>query len=103
MARGRKAIQTDTTPGKVLVLALLANAPIAVAFIVAPLLAGGAAQARALAPYVLWGTPPLAAASLLVYIRAPEDRKMHRAARIGLLLDAVALALWLLVLIAPKR
>ena len=99
VGRGRRT--EDTTPGKVLALALLANAPIALAFVVAPL-AGDLERARSLAPYVLWGVPPLVAASVWVYLRAPPDRKAHRAARIGLVLDAVAARLWVLVLLAPR-
>lgn len=101
MGRGRRAVETDTTPGKVLALALLANAPIALAFVVAPL-TGDLARARSLAPFVLWGVPPLVAASVWLFLRAPPERKAHRAARIGLVLDAVAALLWLLVLIAPR-
>ena len=98
MARGRKAVVTDTTPGKVLALALLANAPILLGFVLVPLLAGPA-SAQAFVPYVLFGTPPVAAWSLLFYARAPPERRAHRAARIGVLLDGVALLLWIFVLL----
>ena len=100
MAKGRRtaeALATDTTPGKVLALALLANAPIFVGFVLVPLFSGPLA-ARETAPYVLVGTPVVAAWSLVVWARAPPERKGHRAARIGLLLDGVALLLWVLVL-----
>ncbi|HEX2022154.1 MAG TPA: hypothetical protein VHH36_05535 [Candidatus Thermoplasmatota archaeon] len=96
MARGRKAVVTDTTPGKVLLLALLAAAPVALAFVFAPLATGGATTPTFLR-LVLFGTPVLAAWSLVLYVRAHPGRRAHRAARIGLLLDGVCLFLWLLV------
>lgn len=101
MARqGRRAVApVDTRPGQVLALALLANLPVLVGFVLAPLLSGGSPEAaRAMVPVVLWATPLLAAASLLVFARAPPDRRRHRASRLGLVLDVVALALWALVL-----
>lgn len=96
--RAARAAGVDTTPGKVLALALLANAPIAVGFILAPLLTGDAASGRAYAPVVLWATPPFALLSAYLYARAPHGRRAHRAARIGLLLSVTALVLWALVL-----
>jgi hypothetical protein len=96
MARGRRAHDVDTTPGKVLALALLANAPILLGFVLAPLF-GGPEAARAFVPYVLLGTPPVAAASLWFFARAAPERRAHRAARIGVLLDGVGLLLWALV------
>lgn len=101
MATGRRAsraLAVDATPGKVLALALLANAPVLAGFILAPLFASPAAG-RAFAPYVLFGTPVVAVWSLVLWARAPAERKAHRAARIGLLLDGVALLLWVLVLL----
>lgn len=96
---GRRAkLAEDTTPGKVLALALVALAPIAVGFVLAPLFSSPAA-ARPFVPYVLVGTPVVAAWSLVVWSRASPDRRAHRAARIGLLLDGVALLLWGLVLL----
>lgn len=93
--RRARALATDTTPGKVLALALLANAPIAAGFVLGPLLSGGdAARARAFVPFVLVLTPVLAAAALLVYFRARPDRRAHRAARMGVVLAGVALLLW---------
>jgi hypothetical protein len=89
----------DTTPGKVLVLAVLANAPIAAGFVLVPLFSGADRSASlGFVPYVLWVTPPLAVASLWSFARAPRDRKMHRAARIGAILAVIALVLWALVL-----
>ena len=96
--RTSQALAVDATPGKVLALALLANAPILVGFVLVPLFAGPAA-ARGFAPYVLFGTPVVALWSLVVWGRAPAERKAHRAARIGLLLAGTALLLWLLVLL----
>lgn len=101
MAQGRRtrdALAVDATPGKILALALVANAPILVGFVLAPLLAG-AESARAFAPYVLAGTPVVAAWSLFVYFRAPPERKAHRASRMGVMLDGVALFLWALLLL----
>jgi hypothetical protein len=101
MATGRRtsqALAVDATPGKVLALALLANAPIFVGFVLALLLSGPDA-ARAFAPYVLFGTPLVALWSIVLWARAPAERKAHRAARIGLLLDGVALFLWVMLLI----
>lgn len=89
----------DTTPGKILAMAILANAPIAAGFVLVPLFTGGdAATARAFVPFVLWLVPPLALGSVFVYARAAKERRRHRASRIGLLLAVVALGLWTLVL-----
>lgn len=100
--RTAQAMAVETTPGKVLALALLANAPILVGFVLVPLVASPEA-ARAAAPYVLFGTPVVALWSLVVWVRAPPERKVHRAARIGLLLDGVALFLWGVLLVAFLR
>lgn len=70
--------------------------------VVVLLLTGDTAAARRFAPLVLWATPLLAVLAILVYVRAKPDRRAHRASRIGLLLACVALALWLLVLLAPR-
>ena len=59
--------------------------------------------ALAFVPFVLWIVPPLALGSFFVYVRAPKDRKRHRASRIGVVLAAVALGLWLLVLASVAR
>jgi hypothetical protein len=89
----------DTTPGKVLVLSVLANAPLAAGFVLVPLFSGGDRNATlGFVPYVLWVTPPLALGAIYVYARAQPDRRRHRAARVGLLLAVVALAMWTLVL-----
>lgn len=99
----RRAIE-DTTPGRVLALALLANAPIFVGFVLVLLVTGGdAAAARRFAPAVLWATPLLAVLSVATYARAKPERKAHRAARIGIVLAAVALLLWALVLVSVLR
>lgn len=93
--RRARVLATDTTPGKVLALALLANAPIAAGFVLAPLFSGGDASAgRAFIPFVLWGTPPFAALAVFVYARAAPERRQHRAARIGLVLACTAALLW---------
>lgn len=92
----RAALAEDTTPGKVLTLGLLANAPIAVGFILVPLAAGPSAGLTAV-PYVLFGTPLVAAWGFWFYKRATPERRQHRAARIGALLCGTALALWALV------
>lgn len=98
-ARRAKALSTDTTPGKVLGLALLANIPIAAGFILAPLLARGDASAgRAFVPWVLAITPLFATASVIVYARAKPERRAHRASRIGLLLAGTATLLWAFLL-----
>lgn len=102
--RGRKALQADTTPGKILALALLANAPIFVGFVLVLLITGGdAAAARRFVPVVLVATPLLAVLSVLTYARAKPERRAHRASRIGLVLAIVALALWALVLVPTLR
>ena len=96
--RTSRALAVDTTPGKILALALLANAPILVGFVLVPLLAGPAA-ARSAAPFVLFGTPVVALWSVALWARAAPERKAHRASRIGLLLDGVALFLWVMLLV----
>lgn len=104
MAKGRRAQLEDTTPGKVLALALLANLPVLVAFILTPIVTGGdAAAARRYAPIVVWVTPLFAVLSIGVYARAKSERRSHRAARIGLILAIVALGLWALVLYSTLR
>ena len=97
--RRARALATDTTPGKVLALGLLANAPAAAGFVLAPLLSrGDPAAGRAFVPFVLWLSPPLALAAFWVFARARPDRREHRAARIGVLLAAVAGLLWAVLL-----
>lgn len=107
MARGRRAAEAlaqDTTPGKILALALLANAPIFVGVVLVLLVTGSDVDAaRRFAPLMLWATPLFAVLSIGIYVRASPERRTHRAARIGLLLAAVALLLWALVLFAPAR
>jgi len=94
----------DTTPGKILAMAILANAPIATGFVLVPLFTGGdRAVALAFVPFVVWIVPPLALGALFVYVRAPKERKKHRASRIGALLATVALALWVLVIAGVSR
>lgn len=95
MARGRKAVE-DTTPGKILALALLACAPIAVAFIFVPLT--GARPTRDLLLVVQIVTPIAAGLSVAMFLRAGE-RRTHRAARIGILLAGTALFLWALTIV----
>lgn len=99
MARGRKAVGADTRPGQVLLLALVATAPVALAFILAPLVTGGATTPF-LVRLVLFGTPVVAAWSLVVFLRAPPAARAHRAARIGVVLDGVGLLLWALVAVS---
>lgn len=97
-------MKEDTTPGKILALALLANAPIFVGFILVLLLTqGDTSAARRFAPLVLWTTPLFAIWSLGIFFRAPPERKMHRASRIGVILAGVGLLLWVLVLIPSLR
>lgn len=97
-------MKEDTTPGKILALALLALAPVLVAFIMIPILSGGdVAAARRYAPIVVWATPLFAVLSVLTYVRAKPDRRTHRAARIGLVLALVGLGLWALVLYSTLR
>lgn len=101
--RRARALATDTTPAKVLVLGLLANAPIAAGFVLAPLLArGDPAAGRAFVPYVLWLTPAPALAALWLW-RAKPDRRSHRAARMGVVLAATALLLWAVLLVLWLR
>jgi len=103
MAR-RTKIQEDTTAGKILALALLANAPIFVGFVLVLLITQGDTSAsRRFAPVVLWVTPLFAVMSLGIFIRAPRERKMHRASRIGVILAVVALLMWVLVLVPSLR
>ncbi|HUR68817.1 MAG TPA: hypothetical protein VM370_06180 [Candidatus Thermoplasmatota archaeon] len=105
MPRGRRTpLREDTTPGKVLALALLANVPILLAFVLVLLFTGGdTAAARRYTPAVLFVTPLFAVLSILIHARAPAERKAHRASRIGLMLAIVALGLWVLVLIPSLR
>lgn len=101
MPPGRRTAQAtgiDTTPGKVLALALLANAPIAVGFVLAPLITRDPQAGRAYAPVVLWTTLPFALLAVVVYARAKPEMRAHRAARIGLVLAVTALGLWALML-----
>jgi energy-converting hydrogenase Eha subunit A len=103
MAQGRRAqaaLVQDATPGRVLLLALVANLPIFLGFIVLPLLTQDRATSFGAIPYILYGTPIVAIGALGVYFRAPSERRAHRAARIGLLLAGVALLLWGLVLLS---
>jgi hypothetical protein len=100
--RGRKAVDTETTPGKILALALVALAPEAFAFILMPLATGGQTD-RTLVQVVLYGTPIVAIASLVLFARAPSVRREHRASRMGALLSGIALLLWVLVLIPALR
>jgi hypothetical protein len=94
----------DPRPGAILALSLLANAPVAVGFVLAPLFAGGdPAGARVYVPWVVWLTAPLAAASVVLYARSSVEQRAHRASRIGLLLAAVALLLWALVVALAAR
>ena len=102
--RARAAVRQDTTPGKILALALLANAPIFVGFVLVLLFTRGDTDAaRRFTPMVLYATPFLAVLSLGIFARAPRERKMHRASRIGVILAVVALVMWLLVLIPTIR
>lgn len=106
LAQGRRAaaaLAQDTTPGKILALALLANAPVFVGMVLVLLITGGdTTAARRFAPLILFATPIFAILSVGIYVRAPPERKAHRASRIGLLLDGVAVLMWLLVLLAPR-
>lgn len=100
VAKGRKARETDTTPGKVLLLALVANLPVFLGFVVLPVARGGDRSASfAAVPYVLYGTPIVALGALVVYLRAPTPRKQHAAARMGLALTVVAFVFWALILV----
>lgn len=100
--KGRR-VREDTTPGKILALALLANAPLFLGFVLVLLITqGDTAAARRFAPLVLWATPLFAVLSLGIFIRASPERKAHRASRIGVVLDVVAVFLWALVLFAPR-
>ena len=64
---------------------------------------GDAAAARRYAPLVTWITPLLAILSLGFFVRARPEAKAHRASRIGLVLDLVALLLWALVVYSSTR
>lgn len=103
MARGRRAVQTDTRPGQILALALLACAPIALAFIVSPLLAQGARPPAWQLQLALYATPLAAVLATAAFVRTPAERRAHRAARIGVLLALVALGLWALLLVAALQ
>jgi hypothetical protein len=104
MAKRRRALQEDTTPGKILALALLANVPIFVGFVLVLLFTGGdTAVARRYAPLTLFATPIFAILSIGVFVRALPERRAHRASRVGILLAGVALLLWVLVLIPSLR
>ena len=101
MAKGRRAAEAlaqDTTPGKVLVLGLLANLPIFVMILVMALTDDRAA-ARRFAPLILFGTPILAIVALGIYLRATKERREHNAARWGFRLALAAMGLWLLALV----
>lgn len=105
LAKGRRAAEAlaqDTTPGKILVLGLLANLPILVMTIVLALTDDRDA-ARRFAPYILFGTPIFAIVSLGFYRRAPAERRKHNASKWGFRLALVALGLWVLVLIPTLR
>lgn len=100
----RRQAREDTTPGKVLALALLANAPIFLGFVLVLLFTqGDTMAARRFVPLITWTTPLFAVLSVGVYLRAPGDRKAHRASRIGLTLAIVALLLWALVVYSSVR
>lgn len=100
----RRSYREDTTPGKVLALALLANAPIFVGFVLVLLFTRGDTDAaRRFAPLVTWATPLFAVLAIGIFLRAPPERKVHRAARIGIVLAFVALLLWGLVLYSTLR
>lgn len=104
---GRKYAQTaavDTRPGKILLCGLVANAPILLGFVLAPLFSGGSPTAAyPFIPYVLYGTPIVAVAAVAFYATGKPTARAHRAARMGLLLSLVALALWALVLLLVLR
>ena len=100
--RAREALRQDTTPGRILLLALVANAPIFLGFVLMPLLTGGDRRSGlGVLPYVVYGTPLVAIGSLGVYLRAPVERKRHNASRLGIMLAIAALVLWLLVVLSP--
>lgn len=84
-------------------MALLANAPIFVGMVLVLLITGGdTTAARRFGPLILFATPLFVVLSVGVFVRAPPERKAHRASRIGLLLDGVAILMWLLVLLSPR-
>lgn len=94
----------DTTPGKILALALLANAPIFLGFVLVLLLTRGDTEAaRRFTPFVIFLTPLFAILSILIFVRANPERRAHRASRMGLMLAVVSLGMWLLVLIPTLR
>lgn len=95
--RAQLRLETDTRPGQVLLLSILAAAPIAVAFILLPLAMGATHRYAILASLV--ATPILAAWSLVVLVRAPVEARAHNASRIGFFVDLATLLLWVLVLI----
>lgn len=88
----------DTTPGKILVLGLLANLPIFVMIIVLAITDDREAARRFALP-VLLGTPLPALLALGIYLRALPERKGHNAAQWGSKLAIAALLLWALALI----
>lgn len=98
MAVGRRAranLAVDTRPGQVLLLALLANLPVFLVFILVPLFARSDPTAGLrMLPAVWVATPALAVWSLVVYLRSPPERRAHNAAKIGLLLAVTALLMW---------
>ena len=87
----------DTRPGQVLLLAMLAAAPIALAFVLMPVMTGG--TSRDVIRLALFATPVLAAWSLAVFVRAPEGPRRHNAARAGLALALTSLLLGVLILV----
>lgn len=83
-------------------LALVANLPILLAFVLLPLVSGGDRRSGLwLLPYIVYGTPLVAIGSLGLYLRAPTDRKQHNASRLGMMLALAAMALWLLIVLSP--
>lgn len=89
--------QAETRPGQILLLGVMAAAPIAVAFILLPAVFGVTHRAAILA--TLYGTPALAAWGALIYARSPPEVRGHNAARVGALVAGVSFVLWMLVLI----
>ena len=85
--RRAAALAQDTTPGKILTLAILANAPLFLGFVLVLLLTqGDTAAARRFVPLDLFATPLLAVLSIGIFVRAAPERRAHRASRIGLML-----------------
>lgn len=97
MKRAQLRAQADTRPGQILLLSLLAAAPIALAFVLFPVVLG--ATNVWLIRLALVATPLFAAWSLVVYARTPSERRAHNAARMGVTLDATSLGLWVLILV----